>query len=379
MRFNKIFFVQLTGTRSSKGTGGGLEFHERLAKQLIRDGFDVFAITNNLDESGFKFLEDRRLVANFRSFSESIMSIFLFNPNKLKLELGRIIRETNFNSSVFVTIDPFPMDIFGAILLRQLGAIHIAITMYHITPSPLWHPFRRGIWRVFPAWLVSIFALSISKIKELPLFLDNPRISVSSGWRINKLLDLPLALERYDHSLPDSRERIVVFTGRISYNKGVVDLIKAWKIISEEVEDSKLILIGTNHIQNKLLKLLRNYSVEKSVEIKGYIPNSEKELILKHASIFLFPSYEEGWALSVMEAVDQGLLPLTYNLAAFDYLGDKAIRIKPGNYKEMAKKTIYYLQNSEERIQLIKEMQKQISKYTMDYVTDHWINELEKI
>ncbi len=372
-----IIFIQLTGYRNSNGTGGGLEFYERLSKYLKNKGENVFAITNNLDELGFFFLGEKRFCANFRSVTKFPFSMFFYNRKLLKDELNRICSNLDLKNSYFITVDPFPIDINGVKILRKLGARRIAITMYHITPSPLWHPFRRGFLRVIPAWAISVYALVVAKLMEIPVFLDNCNIAKFTGWHIDKCFEHLLSLGIYKCSPPDNRENICVFVGRISYNKGIVDILKAWISISTKIPDSKLILIGKNFIGKNLNKLIQKYTPMQNVELKGFITIEEKNEILKKASIFIFPSYEEGWALSVMEAVDNGLLPITYNLPAYDYLGKEAVKVKPGDIRGIANTTIYYLNNEKYRKEKVIKLQNEILKYNMDFVANNWVYQLK--
>lgn len=377
LRHRNIIFVQLTGLRGRSGTGGGLEFYERLAKHLVAMGESVYAITNNLDDYGFLFLGERRFVANFRNINEGVFSMFFFDRKRLKNELKRICKNFDLNDSVFVTVDPFPMDISGALMLKKFGA-RVAVTMHHITPSPLWHPMRRGITRVVPSWLISVRALIAAKLFDIPVFLDNRRIAESTGWNIDKLYEHYSALEHYD--LKECKKtKNVVFVGRIAYNKGVIDLIQAFALIREVIPEAKLFMVGSNYIKSKTDRLIEKYALQDRIRITGYLNNELKDLILDDASVMLFPSYEEGWSLAVMEAVDHGILPITYDLPAYDYLGQEAVKARPGNIMELSSLAIHYLNNETERCRKVRKIQRSISSYTTDFVATHWLNFIDHV
>ncbi len=372
LKHRNIIFVQLTGFRGKSGTGGGLEFYERLARYLVTIGENVYAITNNLDDYGFLFLGKHRFIADFRNKKEGAFSIFFFDRKRLKNEMKRICRSFDINDSIFVTVDPFPMDIYGALILKRLGA-RVAVTMHHITPSPLWHPIRRGITRVIPAWLISVLALISAKLFDIPVFLDNKRIAKSTGWNIDKLYEFYSALEHYD--LKDCRKtKNIVFVGRLSHNKGTIDLIKAFALVTKVIPEARLFMVGSNFLKSETERMIKKYSLRDKIIFTGYLDDQLKDAILDEASVMLFPSYEEGWALAVMEALDRGILPITYNLPAYDYLGKEAVKAKPGNIKELSSLTIYYLNNEKERCRKVKEMQRSISSYTIDFVAKHWLN-----
>ena len=93
--------------------------------------------------------------------------------------------------------------------------------------------------------------------------------------------------------------------------------------------------------------------------------------------LFVFPSYEEGWSLAVMEAINFGLLPILYDIPAYDYVCDDKIKVKPGNVKEFSKKIIYYFNNPEETIKTISKLQECNKKYTLEYVTQTFLNQIK--
>jgi hypothetical protein len=90
----------------------------------------------------------------------------------------------------------------------------------------------------------------------------------------------------------------------------------------------------------------------------------------------MFPSYEEGWALAVMEAIDMGLLPVIYELPAYDYICADSIKVKISDIQSLASKTVYYLTHQKERLDQVERLQHCISSYTMDRVTEVWINQV---
>jgi glycosyltransferase involved in cell wall biosynthesis len=380
MGAKNIVFIQMTGGRTSSGSGGGLVFQELLAKSLTQRGYSVYAITNTFDLYGFSFLGKRRMTADFHSGTAgSIMGFFLFNRWKLKYEISRFVK-TIPEDSVYVTVDPFPADISAARFLNMKLGKNVVVTMHHITPSPLFHPFRRGFARTLIAWLISINALLFIKIQNVPLFLDNKRIATTTGWKLKgNLLEMPLSLPNNHVMKPRDNSKCVCYIGRLSKNKGIADLIKAWKIVIGAVPESRLFLIGTDHGKGKYQRMIIKYNLVNSVVLKGFVGNDEKNEIMEKSSMLAFPSYEEGWGLAVMEALDAGLLPILYDLPAYDYVCSQKVKIRPGNVKKFAETMIYYLRNDEERIDLTKQLQKCISKYSLEYVTTQWVEQIDKV
>ncbi len=288
------------------------------------------------------------------------------------------IAEAVLRNSIFIVITPFPPDVMAAYYLKRKLKKNVLIEMHHITPSILFHPIRRGPIRSTIAWFISIFALVIVKFDNIPVILDNKRIAKWTGWNINeKLLIEKLSFTDYEIINPRNREgHFAVFVGRIVKNKGIKDLILAWKYVIEKIPDAKLYIIG-NDRNNKYHKLILKSKLNNSIIITGFINEYDKKNILRKAQLFVFPSYEEGWGLAVMEAINFGLLPILYDIPAYDYVCDDKIKVKPGNVKEFSKKIIYYFNNPEETIKTISKLQECNKKYTLEYVTQTFLNQIK--
>ena len=100
--------------------------------------------------------------------------------------------------------------------------------------------------------------------------------------------------------------------------------------------------------------------------------------LMHKCSIFTFPSYEEGWALAVMEAIDMGLLPVVYDLPAYDYICTNKIKVKISDRKKLALLTIHYLLNDNERLHLVEKLQNCILHYTEEVVINEWLDQVSK-
>lgn len=370
-----VVFIQITGSKTDNGTGGGLVFQEMLAKTLIGRGIKVYAITNPFDLYGFQFLGQNRFVARFSRPSSTTFGLFIFERKKLKAQI-RFLASNFPKKTLFVTIDPFPQDIFTAKVLRRYGKM-VIITMYHITPSPLFHPIRRGPLRSLIAWLISLNALVFIKMANIPFFINNNRIAHELGWKFaQNQLEMPLALPSYVRRRPKRTKQYACFVGRLAKNKGITDLIHAWELISKKVPEAVLHIIGTDLGNGKYQRMINKYKLNDSIIINGFLDSETKEKILKECAILIFPSYEEGWALAVMEAIDTGLLPIIYDLPAYDYICVDSIKVKISDISGLASKAVYYFTHMDERLALVERLQECVSSYTMDRVTDLWIKQV---
>lgn len=115
-----------------------------------------------------------------------------------------------------------------------------------------------------------------------------------------------------------STEVLLVYVGRFVENKGVLQLLKAFKVAHESNSNIKLMLIGgETYSSNKKTTYVQCCwevieSIKDSVNMPGYIHNDELPQFLNSADIGIVPSvYEEACGLTALEMMASGLPIIT--------------------------------------------------------------------
>jgi glycosyltransferase involved in cell wall biosynthesis len=101
-------------------------------------------------------------------------------------------------------------------------------------------------------------------------------------------------------SLP-SYCQLAVFTGRLHENKGLGDLIRAWRMVVSKLEHVRLWLVGSGDYEPELRKLIVQHNLQGYVQLTGAMPRVDR--ILAAADLFILPSFEEGMSMALLEAM----------------------------------------------------------------------------
>lgn len=110
-----------------------------------------------------------------------------------------------------------------------------------------------------------------------------------------------LPIEKFSKQ-QNHEEKTVLFLSRIHPKKGLVNLIYAWGKI--KTSNWKLIIAGPdeNDHTSKLIQLIKELNLEKSVKLIGPKFGEEKTILLSKSDAFILPSFSEGLPMSVLEA-----------------------------------------------------------------------------
>lgn len=97
---------------------------------------------------------------------------------------------------------------------------------------------------------------------------------------------------------------LAIYLGRLHVNKGLEDLILAWRVVLKKFPKAKLWLVGEGPDGPKFWKLVKEFDLQNSI----IFPGSFDEItdLLYAADVFVLPSYQEGMSLSVLEAMSAG-------------------------------------------------------------------------
>jgi len=101
----------------------------------------------------------------------------------------------------------------------------------------------------------------------------------------------------------------ILFLARFVSKKGIDLLLTAMPIVLREKPETKLVLAGagSDRYESKLRSRIRSLGLERSVELPGFVGGEEKLRLLRESSVFVLPSEQENFGVSVVEAMDAGL------------------------------------------------------------------------
>lgn len=96
---------------------------------------------------------------------------------------------------------------------------------------------------------------------------------------------------------------VIGFTGRLVRDKGIIELVKAYKEVKKENPNFRLLLVGMfedrDALPSEIVTFIKN---DDSIIYTGYIDNNTIEYYYSIMDLFILPSYREGFPTSILEA-----------------------------------------------------------------------------
>ena len=180
----------------------------------------------------------------------------------------------------------------------------------------------------------------------------------------------------------------VVTTSRLSKEKGMDVLLKAWAQVMRQEKGLTLIILGNGPLERELKSLSESLGVMESVTFMGMIQNVME--YVKNADLFVLPSRAEGLSNALLEAMSWGLPCIATNVGGnVELIGeDDDKRIIPGKFfmakngllvnsedvEGLSQAMLYLIRNGMKREELGNQARLSIQEnYSIDLIADKYI------
>lgn len=230
-------------------------------------------------------------------------------------------------------------DKIGA-LVRQADIVHV-----HTLWSPLNVAVRYACWRhnkpyvLMPHGMLDPYSLSVKALKKslyMKLFesrnmaraqrmiyttSEEEKLAALAGLPLPRGAIVPLGAQASSTSIDDLRlqffksypqaegRRRLLFLGRLHHKKGLDRILNALQRVQQTIPDVLLIAAGTGEAkyEEHLRQLVSSLGVDDHVLFAGHLDGEMKWASFAAAELFLLPSRQENFALTVAEAMHMGV------------------------------------------------------------------------
>jgi glycosyltransferase involved in cell wall biosynthesis len=174
----------------------------------------------------------------------------------------------------------------------------------------------------------------------------------------------PLAAGRNYRPVTDSRildaarkkyglpPRYVLFLGSLEPRKNVDALVQAYARLPEKLrEEFSLVVAGARGwLNSEVHKAVEDLKIGSRVHFTGYVAEEDMSAVYSMSTVFVYPSFYEGFGLPVLEAMSCGAPVITSNTSSMpEVAGDAARLVSPKDIDEIAGALESVLEDEETR------------------------------
>ncbi len=208
----------------------------------------------------------------------------------------------------------------------------------------------------------AIITISEVSKKEIVRFFPNFK---------DKIEVIPLGIDdKYRVVKTLKKKQRILYVGSINERKNLIGTIEAFEKLPKEL-GYILIIVGNFFdifsLSHKMKETLKRAKNNNKIIFKQDL--DDEALIEEYnvATIFIFPSFYEGFGLPPLEAMACGTPVITSNISSMpEVCGDAAVYVDPYDINDISKKIEFLITNQEERERLIKKGLKRVKHFTWE-------------
>lgn len=171
---------------------------------------------------------------------------------------------------------------------------------------------------------------------------DNYGVSPDKVKVIYNAIDKEL-LKKYNPSPIRKSDKIVLFLGRITLQKGPDYFLDMAEKVLKKKKNVKFIMAGDGDMATEMIKRAINLGIEKNILFTGFLRGEDVSNAFRNADVYVMPSVSEPFGLTALEAVKNGAPVLVSKQSGVSEILCNALKIDFWDIDEMANKVISIL------------------------------------
>lgn len=179
-------------------------------------------------------------------------------------------------------------------------------------------------------------------------------------------------------------EKFILFLGNIEPRKNIQGLIQAYNILRKKnsnLKDYKLVLAGgPGWRQKEIIEEREKSEFKNDIIFLGYVDKEDKPYLYNLSSIFVFPSFYEGFGFPPLEAQASGTPVISsFSSSLPEILGNSALLIDPYNIYDLADSMEKVLSNQNLRKSLISAGKENIKRFNWKNTAEEYMRLLRAL
>lgn len=180
---------------------------------------------------------------------------------------------------------------------------------------------------------------------------------------------------------PIVRHNYILYIGMRKPHKNLDGLLRAFKEVKTQLPYYKLVIAGPKENNfDSVNRIINELGLKDSVIEFISPPDNVIVNLYKHAKLFVFPSFIEGFGLPSIEAVNLGCPVVLSDIPIFrEIFGDSGIYFNPYDPNDMADKIIGVLSDENIRLNLLEKQKEKIKFFDKELTINEYINLLKEV
>ena len=140
-------------------------------------------------------------------------------------------------------------------------------------------------------------------------------------------------------------EKIVLFLGRITLQKGPEYFLAAAKKVLEVMDNVKFVMAGSGDMIRRTIEMAASMGIGHKVLFTGFLRGGDVEKVFKMADLYVMPSVSEPFGIAPLEAMSHDVPVIISKQSGVSEVLNHALKVDFWDVNEMANKIVAVLKH----------------------------------
>lgn len=176
----------------------------------------------------------------------------------------------------------------------------------------------------------------------------------------------PKTVKRYPRHPLKRRYKLVLFIGRITYQKGPDYFVRLAKRVTDQYGDVKFLMVGAGDMQAPMVELAAREGLTGKLLFNSWLTDDMMDQAYQTADVFVMPSVSEPFGIVPLEAIQNGTPVIISKNAGVVEVVKNCVVVDFWDVEKMASAVVKLLRNEPYAKSMVAKAQEEVKSLTWD-------------
>ncbi len=168
-----------------------------------------------------------------------------------------------------------------------------------------------------------------------------------------------------------AREKVVLFLGRITFQKGPDYFVEAAAKVLARNNNVRFVMAGSGDMAPKMIERIAELRLGRKFHFTGFLKGAEVEQMYKESDLYVMPSVSEPFGISPLEAMRYDVPVIISKTSGVAEILDSALKVDFWDIDELADKILAVLEHEPLRKELVTRGSQELKKIQWENAAEH--------
>ncbi|MBE9249173.1 glycosyltransferase [Dolichospermum sp. LEGE 00240] len=173
-------------------------------------------------------------------------------------------------------------------------------------------------------------------------------------------------------------KKFILYTGGEDWRKNIEGLVHGFAKLPNSFRENYQLVVAckvSDFFTQEISRLAAKLGIGKSLVLTNYITDEELRALYSTCSLFVFPSFYEGFGLPLLEAISCGAPAIASNNSSLpEILGDSELLFDPHSPDDIARIILTVLSNEEFKMRIAENSLQQAAQFSWESVAQKMVS-----